>query len=85
MTQGNEDSFNVNGVSRTLVMLEKQVAAMVNCKIDRADDKELLRIARFLFGDDNELLENYQQAIDKEYGAPKIVSEPIVYMGKKAD
>jgi hypothetical protein len=57
MTQGNEDSFNVNGVSRTLVMLEKQVAAMVNCKIDRADDKELLRIARFLFGDDNELLQ----------------------------
>ncbi len=72
-------------LSRTLHELDKQVTAMVNQKIASVEDEELLRIAEFLFGSDNELLVAYREAIKQEAGAFKLTSEPIVFMGKKVE
>ena len=72
-------------LSRTLHELDKQVTRMVNLKVASVDDRELLKIAEFIFGTDNELLVTYREAIKQDEGAYKLSSDPIVFMGKKVD
>lgn len=71
--------------TRTLWLLEKQVTAMVQDKMAMYEDMELLILAEFIFGSDNEVLIAYREEIKKEFGAPRITSEPIVFMGKKVE
>lgn len=72
-------------LSRTLHDLDKQVTTMIQDKIVMYEDMEILILAEFIFGADNEVLIAYREEIKKEFGTPKITSEPIVFMGKKVE